>query len=60
MQDDDIDLFRQSISGATKIKQDTVQFKRDNTPFKGKIVAEQTKQHKAEFYFSEKFVSTIF
>lgn len=59
MHDDDLDLFRQSISGATKIKQDTVQFKRENTPFKGKIIAEQTKQHKAEFYFSDEYIPDI-
>lgn len=57
--DDDFDLFRQSVTGTQQLKQDTVQFKRADTPFKGKVIQEQTKQHTAEFFFSDEYIPDI-
>jgi DNA-nicking Smr family endonuclease len=57
--DDDFNLFRQSIAGAKVLKQDTVRFKKPITASIGKALAEQTKQHQAEFYFSDEYIPDI-
>ncbi|MCG7533749.1 endonuclease SmrB [Pseudoalteromonas sp. OOF1S-7] len=56
---DDFSLFREAISGTTQFKQDTVQQVRRQTRFKGEVIAEQKKQHQAEFYFSDEYVPDI-
>ncbi|MCF6434623.1 endonuclease SmrB [Pseudoalteromonas sp. MMG022] len=57
--DADLDLFRQSIAGATKYKQDTVRF--EKAPSKPKLneLASQKKQHQSEFYFSDEYIPDI-
>ncbi|TMP37941.1 endonuclease SmrB [Pseudoalteromonas rubra] len=57
--DDDFALFREAISGTSQFKQDTVQQARRQTRFKGEVIAEQKKQHQAEFYFSDEYVPDI-
>ena len=57
--EDDFNLFRQSISGAKELKQDTVRFKKPVKTHVGDALCEQTKQHQAEFYFSDEYVPDI-
>ncbi|AOT09207.1 endonuclease SmrB [Pseudoalteromonas luteoviolacea] len=59
MASDDFDLFRDAISGTQPLKQDTVVHERKATRFKGEVIAEQKKQHQAEFYFSDEYVPDI-
>ncbi|MCF2907956.1 MULTISPECIES: endonuclease SmrB [Pseudoalteromonas] len=56
---DDFALFREAVSGTSQFKQDTVQQPRRQTRFKGEVIAEQKKQHQAEFYFSDEYVPDI-
>lgn len=57
--EDDFNLFRQSITGTNEFKQDTVRFKKTTKPIRGEVLAEQTKQHQAEFYFSDEYIPDI-
>ena len=56
--DKDLELFRGSIAGAKKIKQDKVQFKKDISSAKN-FSCEQIKQQQSEFYFSDEYVPDI-
>lgn len=56
---DDIALFRSELGGATKLKQDTVQFKKSIKQTPSKSLAQKNKQLEAEFYFSDDFVPNI-
>ena len=56
---DDIDLFRQSISGAKAFKQDTIRFTNKPKVSQAKQFSQQKKQHQAEFFFSDEYVPDI-
>ncbi|CCQ12371.1 hypothetical protein PALB_32720 [Pseudoalteromonas luteoviolacea B = ATCC 29581] len=57
--EDDFALFREAVGSVQQIKQDTVQFKRQSVRFQGNIVEEQSRQHVAEFYFSDDYIPDI-
>lgn len=56
---DDIDLFRQSISGAKVFKQDTHRFANKPKVSQAKQFAQQKKQHQSEFFFSDEYIPDI-
>ena len=57
--DKDLELFRGSISGAKKIKQDTVQFKKNVSSSKDFSPSVQVKQQQSKFYFSDEYIPDI-
>ncbi|WP_404339070.1 endonuclease SmrB [Pseudoalteromonas mariniglutinosa] len=59
MSPDDIDLFRQSITGAKAFKQDTIRFTNKPKVSQAKQFSQQKKQHQAEFFFSDEYIPDI-
>jgi DNA-nicking Smr family endonuclease len=59
LSNDDIDLFRQTISCAKVFKQDTHRFDTKPKVSQAKQFAQQKKQHQSEFFFSDEYIPDI-
>ncbi|MDP2563488.1 endonuclease SmrB [Pseudoalteromonas marina] len=59
LSNDDIDLFRQTITGAKVFKQDTHRFDTKPKVSQAKQFAQQKKQAQSEFYFSDEYIPDI-
>lgn len=59
LSNDDLDLFRQSVSGAKVFQQDTVRFTKKPQVSQAKQQSQQKKQQQSEFYFSDEYVPDI-
>ena len=59
LSNDDIDLFRQTITGAKVFKQDTHRFDTKPKVSQAKQFAQQKKQVESEFFFSDEYIPDI-
>ncbi len=59
LSEDEIDLFRQSVAGTTRYKQDTVRFAKQTKGSQKTDLKQQAKQQGAEFYFSDEYIPDI-